>query len=338
MGHLMRLTYLADQWVADGRKAVFFVPHSSKEYSRRMTHDSVEYRYIEESKIISNTYIVEKAKKILHKGDWIVIDSNDNDFICHEYQDILHSAGMNILKMLFSSDVNCHVDILHNQSILARNKVYDCHPSTRLLLGPQYAILPKEMHFFRELRVQRRRRKRNELLLSFGGSDQKDLTLRILSDILSYDDIVGNITVVTGPIYGKRKALSKYIMKQNKKTINYIHNTNRMVELMNRSDVAIHSGGITTWELACLGVPQIIVSSTENERMSAQECARKGLCSYQGHWDSYDGNHIYDALRKMQKDQAFYDRLARNGMAFVDGKGAERVIAAMDEVGASKIH
>ena len=336
MGHLMRLTYFADQWVADGRKAVFFLPHSSRGYDRRRAHKGIEYQYIADSNSNRSDYITEKAKKTMDKGDWVVIDSNDNDFVSFECQDILHSNGMKIFKMTFSANAKFHVDILHNQSILAHHRKYDCHPMTRLLLGPQYAILPKEMKALRAKRVCRQQ-KRNQLLLSFGGSDQKDLICRILSDILSYDGIDGDIVVVTGPLYQKEKQLNEYIMKQKKQTVLHYHNTNRMVELMFCSDVAIHSGGITTWELACLGVPQLIVSSTENERMSAQECARKGLCLYQGHWDSYDRDGIHEALRALQEDPDLYDRLARNGMAFVDGKGAERAIMAMDEVSTSKI-
>lgn len=45
------------------------------------------------------------------------------------------------------------------------------------------------------------------------------------------------------------------------------------------------SGGLTAWELACLGVPNVIVSTAEGERQTGLVLHGRGYVHYVGHYD-----------------------------------------------------
>jgi RimJ/RimL family protein N-acetyltransferase len=95
------------------------------------------------------------------------------------------------------------------------------------------------------------------------------------------------------------------------------------------ADLAVSNGGITSWELACLGVPTLQIILADNQRGPALELARLGLTRCLGNVGAVGAEAVADVIRRAAGDRAWREAVARSGRHLVDGRGAERVALAM---------
>jgi UDP-2,4-diacetamido-2,4,6-trideoxy-beta-L-altropyranose hydrolase len=96
-------------------------------------------------------------------------------------------------------------------------------------------------------------------------------------------------------------------------------------------DLAIVAAGLTSYELACAGVPQLAIAVVPNQRRVIDGLRRHYLAIC---LDLTDGERLGDlpaALRRM-RDPALRHGLSERGMQIFDGRGAERVASAVSEI------
>ncbi|WFQ79585.1 hypothetical protein PXH59_18885 [Xenorhabdus sp. SF857] len=105
------------------------------------------------------------------------------------------------------------------------------------------------------------------ILLSFGGEDPNNMTLRFLNLLIRCHFLENiNLKVITGPAYIFHDELIMFINSVENRSIELIHNVkDNMHEIMLSSDIAIVSNGRTVYELAALGIPSISISANNRE-------------------------------------------------------------------------
>lgn len=96
-----------------------------------------------------------------------------------------------------------------------------------------------------------------------------------------------------------------------------------MLELIAVADVAVSAAGSTPYELACAGVPAVIVAVADNQRPIACAFDRAGLAV-----GLDDPGGLADAVPKLA-DAELRDRIAAAGPAAIDGYGAFRARDAL---------
>ncbi|MGG4199161.1 glycosyltransferase [Peribacillus frigoritolerans] len=102
------------------------------------------------------------------------------------------------------------------------------------------------------MRLRERSGKIKRILITFGGSDTTNETLKVLKAIESINMGSVLVDVIVGRTYPNKFKLIQYCKKKNKYTAYF--QVNNMAELMIDADLLIGSGGTTTWErcfLAC---------------------------------------------------------------------------------------
>lgn len=173
-----------------------------------------------------------------------------------------------------------------------------------LFVGPQYALLRQE---FARMRAPRRfLNPAKRLLLTLGGGMGVSLQLRALQAALSSLDGLEVVCAVGG-----RSALE-------------------MAELMAAADVAVSAAGQTGLELACMGVPAVLVRMADNQRENAAALERCGCAIDTGVWDdSASPAAVLERVQTLLGDAATRARMSRAGMDLVDGTGAERAAKAI---------
>ena len=95
------------------------------------------------------------------------------------------------------------------------------------------------------------------------------------------------------------------------------------------ADLAISAAGSTCWELACIGVPAIVIAVADNQRDIARGVDEAGTARNLGWWESVGAADIAAAVDGLVHDAAARRAMRRRGRALVDGRGAERVVAAV---------
>jgi len=192
-------------------------------------------------------------------------------------------------------------------------------PTTRLMLGPAYFMLPKP------LPAPAPRPEVRRILITMGGSDPAGLTMRLLDTVVARLDAF-HLDVVLGPCFGTTKEAAARAAALPHVALHF--NPNDFLGMLGACDLAISAGGRTLYELAHLGKPVVVLPSIEHEILAgnAMEKALGWRCL--DLWNEHSGNALLESVRALLPWD-IRDVIHRLGPALVDGKGAERVLSAL---------
>lgn len=259
------------------------------------------------------------------KPDWLVVDHYAID---QRWERALRSSVGHIMAIDDLADRVHDCDLLLDQNLAAerhtryRDKVPNC---CGLLLGPEFALLQASYAKLHD-RVPPRDGPIRRIFIFFGGADTHNLTGRTLNAFLSLNrsDIQIDVVIASSGPYAE----SVRLQVAGHDNIHLHHNLPTVAPLMVAADLAIGAGGSTSWERLCLGLPALVITSGENQRPIVGELHAQGLIRWLGHHDNVDESAIARALAELLQRGADKDWSLRC-QAVLDGKGAERVFAAM---------
>jgi len=199
-------------------------------------------------------------------------------------------------------------------------------PQCISLIGPRYALLRPEYRAHRKS-ASRPLAPPSRILVFFGGSDLHGLT-GVALDALSRPDLAHFAAdVVVTKNYGGVRRLEEQAAARPRTTL---HGSRpHLADLMAGADLAIGSGGATTWERMCIGLPSIVVAAAENQRPSAEALARAGLICYAGKWADASAASLYRMTLDLASDQDRLENLRQRNQVEVDGIGTMRVVEAL---------
>jgi len=211
---------------------------------------------------------------------------------------------------------------------LTFNALYELsNPPSHHRFGAQYVCLSPVFHTAAPLGFREQGR---TALISFGGTDECNLTIRcvgVVSRLLSEGRLTKAV-VVLGPGYSHDEEFDTTLSKLPVAHSIEVHRSvKNMARLMNSADIALTSNGRTVYELAAMGVPSICIA--QNDRETSHLFARysQGL-EYLGMGVALEDERIYGAMisiletsgrRKMMHDALLAENL-RGGMRRVRGE------------------
>lgn len=145
------------------------------------------------------------------------------------------------------------------------NSLYErSYPPEKHYFGQKYVCLRDEFYLFPSKKIKKHVK---NLLITFGGTDPGNLTLKALKAIRSMVLKNINVTVVMGLGYNHKKELYEYIdilVKEGFK-ISVKENVNMMAHEIYCADIVITSNGRTIYEITSIGTPFISISQNERE-------------------------------------------------------------------------
>jgi UDP-2,4-diacetamido-2,4,6-trideoxy-beta-L-altropyranose hydrolase len=247
--------------------------------------------------------------------DWYALDA--------AYQRAVKEAGTPLVVIDDLAQGYFSADAVLNQNLYAAPELYSAEPYTRLLLGPSYALLREE---FAEWRRQPRSipERARHILVTLGGADPDNQTLKVVQAIAALREDI-KVIVVVGFSYPHRKELARCLSgKEDRFTVR--SDVSRMAELIHWADLAVSAGGTTCWELACLGVPNVIVTLADNQERNGLELEKAGSSVHLGWCKDVPPEAITTALRKLIHDPEARRYMSQVGQRLVDGEGVDRVI------------
>lgn len=202
--------------------------------------------------------------------------------------------------------------IILNGTIGAENMNYNRDKDHLYLLGMDYMPLRKE---FWDIDIPVRQKKYNNILVTFGAQDPRNLTEPVLEKLNK--EFPGlNYHVVTGPgnIIGEKERAS------NIKFYSSL-SASQMADLMLECDLAVTAAGQTTYELARTGVPFIAIGVIDNQEFNLKGWAARG---YIENILWYEQNDLYDKL--IYNVNNIISGISSGTLPVYDGQGARRVV------------
>jgi len=318
LGHLSRCLSLAESLKEKGIKCVF----ATKDIDSKIG-----------GMIVSNGHLIEKLPSEISleedlnltinlikniRPDLVITDSYEID---QSYLEQLKK--LNIILMSIDDLAKLHFcsDIVLNQNIGAQNSDYSIEKYTKLLLGPEYALLRKKARDKQGLKEIKEIAK--NILITLGGTDPDNQTLKIVKAL---KDIKNNIvvTVIMGPHYQYEELLRKEIGVSNQFFL--VSDPQDICDLMEKADMAVSAGGSTCYELAYLGVPNIIMVMADNQKKIAEELDSYGISINLNWFEDVTEEYIKKAGENLIKDRNKREKMSTKGRKLVDGRGVERVV------------
>lgn len=233
----------------------------------------------------------------------------------------LKKQNINIISFDDQGEGSLYADILINAIV----PTVHTYTKTKVYKGNEYIVLNKK--FIEKSKIYNVNKNYNNILLSFGGSDPKNISLRALRELSTIDNI--NITVVIGSAYNYKNIIKDYA--KNLKNCNIIYNAKDMGELMSMNDICIISGGITLYETSVVGTPSIVICQVSHQVETARKFALNGIAINLGIVDELKDGDIKNSLIKVLNNKDLLTKMSEKGKKFVDGKGLFRVVNIIQE-------
>ena len=324
-GHVMRCLALAQAWQDAAGNVVFAMAESTPAIDARLRSEGMEIVHLDVSPNSLQDTRAFTALAFNRRAVWAVVDGYRFD---SKYQCNLKNAG---LKLLLVDDLGqCEhyfADMVLNQNVHAREQMYASRePSTRLLLGPRFAMLRRDFRpwgkWRREIAPNGRR-----VLVMMGGSDPDNVTATVLQALRAVNiDGLEIIAVLGGS--NPHTAFLRDSASQSPR-IRFFKDAANMPELMAWADMAMSAAGSTCAEMCLLGLPAILIDLAENQTPVAEELRRRRAAIHLGSSKVVTVAAIAERVQSLLLSTELRLSLSQRSRELVDGEGAERVTAAI---------
>ncbi|MGE5403937.1 MAG: UDP-2,4-diacetamido-2,4,6-trideoxy-beta-L-altropyranose hydrolase [Candidatus Saccharibacteria bacterium] len=325
-GHVMRCLALAQECKAQNMSCLFITSTNSPLLTKRLHQEGFE---IVETPFIYPDYRDLQTTQLILKdrpGSWLVADGYHFDRV---YQEQLKKSGCRLIVVDDNAELDhYYADVILNHNVHGTDLSYDCEPDTRLLLGNRYALLRQEYRCWqgwqRDIPATARK-----ILVTMGGADPQNTTSKVIEAVTSVDQNF-KIKVVIGSTNPHFKEL-QMMLDDIDNDVQMICNAQDMSELMAWADIAVSAGGVTAWEMAFMGLPNLIIVLAENQIGNVDKLTALGAARNLGWHENLTAQTIADNLEEIICDQYMRDDMSHKGRMLIDGNGPARVLMKMME-------
>jgi len=253
---------------------------------------------------------------------------------------VVDHYGINLAWEEFvKSSINCklvviddlvrqhNADLIIDQTYGADPNEYLSHSTAKYVLtGSEYALLNNQFSDFHKLAFKEREANNShKLLISMGGVDMPNATLKVLEALL-IREAKFETTVLLSERAPKFNLVSSFC-KRNEDWVKHISFSNNMAQLMLNHTIAIGAPGSTSWERACMGLPSIIIPLAKNQLKICRTLVNAG-CAI-----SLCKEEIANTLNcKLDELLSNYEKMTNNSLKICDGMGVKRVVNKMNEL------
>jgi len=171
-----------------------------------------------------------------------------------------------------------------------------------------------------------------EILITFGGTDQSNLTLLALKSIIeTCENLCLKINIVCGAAYEYKNELENYIKKCKYQNLELTYASGVISKVMEKTQLAISSNGRTVYELANMNVPSIVLSHHEREATHTFASLDKGFINL-GIVNEKTSQQIKDKFEKLVDDKDYRELLFMNIKKYDFGQNKQKVVKKILEL------
>jgi len=265
---------------------------------------------------------VQATMALVPKGSPVILDGYQFDFA---YQEQLAQSR----RLLVIDDLG-HLtsyagSFLLNANVYAEEIDYANAPANRLL-GLQYAPLRRD---FRQACTTSRpcAGPIEQLLICFGGADAANNTLTVLQTLREIALPLARIRVVVGPLNPHADSLESFAALH--EPVEILRSPPNMCSELLTADFVIAGAGTISAELACLGLPALLVAVVDNQLVTGPRMQQAGLAAYAGDLRELELEQLRSAIADALSDTKRQKLMRKRGPSLVDGQGAVRICKAL---------
>src|SRR5260370_2843652 len=245
----------------------------------------------------------------------VVVDALD---VSKEFLSELGSTGTMVVSLDHQATTCFPSQLVVNPMLGLGRDSYEFMPGTQLLLGERYALVRSEIRRIRPIRAQEPAGP-FRAVVALGDHDPHHQTAeiaRLLTNIAKLDRI-DLITKSQNPDVPSLQDLSA----AHPDRLELATETPEVASRLARCHVAITSGSSLSLELACVGVPQLIIVQSELHWPTAQRLEDEGAAICLGRRESVRPAALRQGGQNLLMDPSERQAVAPWGRMLVDGRG-----------------
>lgn len=242
-----------------------------------------------------------------------------------DYQKVMLDAGLKWLQFDGMANQRLLADWVLSASPAATYDRYEPlreRSETLFLLGPKYALLRPE---FTEWRSRNRFSEEvQKILLTFGGGDDRGAILFCLTALRHFWESIEAVILLRSS-NPHLPAIHNWVSQNQRLKINIRLDDQEIARCMNESDLAIIAGGMTTFEVASMGLPALILQIADNQALNSGAWDALGIAKFLGNLENITVDQLRQSVLWLLRDPEQRLSMSKAGKSLVDGLGGKRV-------------
>lgn len=233
-------------------------------------------------------------------------------------------ASLNCCLFAIDDLGRCHKADLVLDQTLGRSKADYAKSNARILVGSEYALLRSDFARKREVALSRQLSDGPlKVLISMGGIDAPNATFKVLESLCTV--INAEFTVLLSSRAPHFQQVKAWCSRQPR--VQHQEFVSDMASLMLEHDIAIGAPGTTSWERACLGLPNIVVPLAENQQRICEQLVKHHAAIRVDIKDI--PSLMHGALINVLEEWPIFKEA---NLSLCDGRGARRVIFEIEQL------
>jgi len=196
-----------------------------------------------------------------------------------------------------------------------------------VLLGARYAIVRPEIRRVRPARAQEPPQPYRALIAL--GDDDTNAQTGKLAEILLHTPKVEKVDIIVRPQHPGLLSLQELAAASSER-LSVATEPADVTARIARSHFAISGGSSWSLELACVGVPQLLIVQSEGHWPTAQRLEEEGAATCLGWHESVSAQTVRMAVQNLLGDNLERQAMARCGRQLIDGRGPDRLVTALE--------
>ncbi|MGI0492184.1 UDP-2,4-diacetamido-2,4,6-trideoxy-beta-L-altropyranose hydrolase [Alkalinema pantanalense CENA528] len=327
-GHIMRCLTLATALQSQGAEVFFICKTLLENLEHKIRNQGFQVVRLEAGSDWNHSVDAQATISVIQQCsgeiDWLIIDHYQ---ISRSWEQLVRPYIKKILVLDDLANRNHDCDLLLDQNLAddRQAQYQSLLPSHCLqLLGIDYLLLRSE---FWQTRSQRQNRCNvpQTLLITMGGSDPSNMTSLILKALRSINQSL-EIRVIIGIGCPYWEDIQLQINAVSQHTITCLHDVSNMASQMDWADVAISAGGFTVYELACMGVPAMIIATHPTQNQVSEAMHNYGINWFLGEASDLTVPFLEAQITQFLSNTIHLEKMTIQGQQSIDGLGVGRVI------------
>lgn len=254
----------------------------------------------------------------------IVVDSAD---VSETYIEELRGTGLLVVTFDHLANRPSAARLVVNPLLAPGRETYSLPPGAQLLAGSRYAIVRPEVRRARPARAQEPPPP-YRALVALGEDDPHGQTYELVQRLLAMSR-VPHIDVIVRPYHPDLMRL-KELAEQQPERVEVATEPAEITARLSRCHFAITGGGSWSLELACVGVPQLVIVQSEGHWPTAQRLEEEGAATCLGWHETVSPQTIRQAVQNLLGEPLERQAMARCGRMLIDARGLDRLVTALE--------
>jgi spore coat polysaccharide biosynthesis predicted glycosyltransferase SpsG len=265
----------------------------------------------------------------------VIVDEAD---VTTDYLSEIADTGVLLAAMDHAATVRFPTKLLVNPLLGPSRDSYEHDSDTQLLLGKRYAMVRPEIRRQRPTRSQEPPplAAQNGTIISSQfrvllalGEDDPNLKTMDLAKLLANVPRVGKVDIIVRREHPQLEEI-RAMVEAHKELMTLALEPAEIANRITRCHFAITAGSGWSLELACVGMPQLLLLQNEMHWPNAQRLEDEGAASILGWHENVSAQTIRDGVQNLIADAMDRKSMARCGRKLIDGRGPDRLVTAME--------